>query len=337
MVEYRYDALGRRIQKRSKHHHTGGEHNIIYGWDGDTLAYESTEELTKHYIYEKDSFVPMLQAVYLSPIKLHQIPDWSDRPYNIHRNPLWKTEKQGKEFDDVWFYHCDHLGTPQEMTDHTGAVIWKAEYKAWGECKAEKAKSNFFEDSEIISNNIRFQGQYFDQETGLHYNRYRYYSPYVGRFISKDPIGLLGGDNVYAYAPNPVEWLDPLGLSSNTRTSKNVNNLPPLKGKSIPAIQKILKDNNYIRTNPTNPKNQRWKHQDDSEVQIHAYGNNNTSPHKSGNNAHVHKSIGKHGEPNTIELADDGVTQVSTRSKEAHIGIKNPKDFCQISGRNHGD
>ncbi|ENW35389.1 hypothetical protein F922_02387 [Acinetobacter baumannii NIPH 201] len=211
-AEYRYDALGRCIQNRSKHHHTGQEQNIIYGWDSGTLAYESTEELTKHYIYEKDSFVPMLQAVYLSPIELHQTPDWSDRPYNIHRDPLWKTEKQGKEFDDVWFYHCDHLGTPQEMTDHTGAVIWKAEYKAWGECKAERVKSNFFENSEIISNNIRFQGQYFDEETGLHYNRYRYYSPYVGCFISKDPIGLLGGDNVYAYAPNPVSWIDPLGL-----------------------------------------------------------------------------------------------------------------------------
>ena len=136
----------------------------------------------------------MLQAVYLSPIELHQTPDWSDRPYHIHRDPLWKTEKQGKEFDDVWFYHCDHLGTPQEMTDNTGAIIWKAEYKAWGECKAERAKSNFFEKSEIISNNIRFQGQYFDEETGLHYNRYRYYSPYVGRFVSKDPIGLLGGE-----------------------------------------------------------------------------------------------------------------------------------------------
>ncbi|CAA0260252.1 RHS family protein [Acinetobacter baumannii] len=221
-VEYRYDALGRRIQKRSKHHHTGQEQNIIYGWDGDTLAYESTEQLTKHYIYEKDSFVPMLQAVYLTPIELHQTPDWSDRPYNIHRDPLWKTEKQGKEFDDVWFYHCDHLGTPQEMTDHTGAVIWKAEYKAWGECKAEKAKSNFFEDSEIISNNIRFQGQYFDQETGLHYNRYRYYSPYVGRFVSKDPIGLLGGNNVYAYAPNPIEWADALGLSS-CKLNKKIN------------------------------------------------------------------------------------------------------------------
>ncbi len=217
-AEYRYDALGRRIQKRSKHHHTGQEQNIIYGWDGDTLAYESTEELTKHYIYEKDSFVPMLQAVYLSPIELHQTPDWSDRPYYIHRDPLWKTEKEGKEFDDVWFYHCDHLGTPQEMTDHTGAIIWKAEYKAWGECKAERAKSNFFENSEIISNNIRFQGQYFDEETGLHYNRYRYYSPYVGRFVSKDPIGLLGGNNVYAYAPNPNNWVDPLGLRSRNKT-----------------------------------------------------------------------------------------------------------------------
>ena len=211
-AEYRYDALGRRIQKRSKHHHTGDEHNIIYGWDGDTLAYESTEQATKHYIYEKDSFVPMLQAVYQSPIELHQTPDWSDKPYSVHRDPLWKTTKQSKGFDDVWFYHCDHLGTPQEMSDHTGSIIWKAEYKAWGECKTEKARSSFFENSEIISNNIRFQGQYFDLETGLHYNRYRYYSPYVGRFVSKDPIGLLGGNNVYEYASNPTGWIDPTGL-----------------------------------------------------------------------------------------------------------------------------
>ncbi|MBJ9721195.1 RHS repeat protein [Acinetobacter calcoaceticus] len=219
-AEYRYDALGRRIQKRSKHHHTGQEQNIIYGWDGDTLAYESTEELTKHYIYEKDSFVPMLQAVYLSPIELHQTPDWSDRPYNVYRDPLWKTDKQGKEFDDVWFYHCDHLGTPQEMTDHTGAIIWKAEYKAWGECKAERAKSNFFENSEIISNNIRFQGQYFDEETGLHYNRYRYYSPYIGRFVSRDPIKLVGGYNIYQYASNSIRWVDPLGLAPKKECNK---------------------------------------------------------------------------------------------------------------------
>ncbi|WP_236770284.1 RHS repeat-associated core domain-containing protein, partial [Acinetobacter johnsonii] len=109
--------------------------------------------------------------------------------------------------------NIDSPTNPVRFSDLSGQIIWKAQYKAWGECKAEKVKSNFFENSEIISNNIRFQGQYFDEETGLHYNRHRYYSPYVGRFISKDPIGLLGGHNVYAYAPNPVEWVDPRGLT----------------------------------------------------------------------------------------------------------------------------
>ena len=61
--------------------------------------------------------------------------------------------------------------------------------------------------------NLRFQGQYFDAETGLHYNRFRYYDPDIGRFVSQDPIGLAGGVNNYQYAPNPVGWIDPLGLS----------------------------------------------------------------------------------------------------------------------------
>ncbi|ADI91352.1 hypothetical protein AOLE_12325 [Acinetobacter oleivorans DR1] len=170
--------------------------------------------------------MPLLQAAYHHSIELHQTQNWTEKTYSIYKDPLWNTVKQSQGFDDVWFYHCDHLGTPQEMTDYTGAIIWKAEYKAWGECKAEKAKSNFFENIEIISNNIRFQGQYFDEETGLHYNRYRYYSPYVGRFISKDPIGLLGGSNIYAYAPNPVGWVDQLGLAKTpTRTlQKNWKN-----------------------------------------------------------------------------------------------------------------
>ncbi|MDH5859287.1 RHS repeat-associated core domain-containing protein, partial [Lampropedia aestuarii] len=54
---------------------------------------------------------------------------------------------------------------------------------------------------------------YYDAETGLHYNRFRYYDPDCGRFVSQDPIGLYGGDNLYQYAPNPVYWIDPYGLS----------------------------------------------------------------------------------------------------------------------------
>ena len=65
-----------------------------------------------------------------------------------------------------------------------------------------------------MQQNLRFQGQYFDAETGLHYNRFRYYDPDCGRFVSQDPIGLRGGVNLYQYAPNPVDWIDPLGLSN---------------------------------------------------------------------------------------------------------------------------
>ncbi|WP_242600500.1 RHS repeat-associated core domain-containing protein, partial [Erwinia billingiae] len=64
-----------------------------------------------------------------------------------------------------------------------------------------------------VPQNLRFQGQYLDRETGLHYNLFRYYDPVGGRFTQPDPIGLMGGLNEYAYAPNPLNWVDPLGLS----------------------------------------------------------------------------------------------------------------------------
>ncbi|STQ89881.1 RHS repeat-associated core domain-containing protein [Iodobacter fluviatilis] len=108
------------------------------------------------------------------------------------------------------YYHVDHLGTPQTLSDENGEIAWSAEYKAWGEAQvviSEAAKTAG------INNPIRFQGQYFDEESGLHYNRHRYYDPEIGRFISSDPIGLMGGFNTHAYAPNPTGWIDPLGLA----------------------------------------------------------------------------------------------------------------------------
>ncbi|MCV5632456.1 RHS repeat-associated core domain-containing protein, partial [Escherichia coli] len=59
---------------------------------------------------------------------------------------------------------------------------------------------------------LRLPGQYYDEETGLHYNLFRYYAPECGRFISQDPISIRGGLNLYRYAPNPISWIDPLGL-----------------------------------------------------------------------------------------------------------------------------
>lgn len=80
--------------------------------------------------------------------------------------------------------------------------------------------------AEPIELNLRFQGQYYDEETGLHYNRFRYYDPDVGRFVSQDPIGLEGGENLYQYAPNPSGWSDPLGLSKSRRC-KCTGGCPP--------------------------------------------------------------------------------------------------------------
>ncbi|NDQ31342.1 RHS repeat-associated core domain-containing protein, partial [Lactobacillus paracasei] len=75
-----------------------------------------------------------------------------------------------------------------------------------------------------------FQGQSLDVETGLHYNRFRYYDSDVGMFISRDPIGLMGGNNVFQYAPNPIGWIDPFGLAKTT-------NLSALDKMSIEASQ----------------------------------------------------------------------------------------------------
>ena len=110
----------------------------------------------------------------------------------------------------MYLIHTDHLGTPQELTDGDGTLQWAGQYRAWGELqKATDGQSN----AASIDMRLRFQGQYCDEETGLHYNRFRYYDPRVGRFTTQDPISLAGGINLYQYAPNPVGWVDPYGLT----------------------------------------------------------------------------------------------------------------------------
>ncbi|KAB0661976.1 hypothetical protein F7R23_04600 [Burkholderia diffusa] len=104
------------------------------------------------------------------------------------------------------FYQNDYLETPQELVDESGKVVWLGRYRAWG---WEKTVWRETPERNEATNSIRFPGQYCDEETGLHYNRYRYFDRSSGRFISKDSIGWAGRLNVYQYAPNPVEWVDP--------------------------------------------------------------------------------------------------------------------------------
>ena len=230
---FAYDALGRRLFKLSKaKYHDRREAGpmwnklerakldeqygcgyTIYGWDGDVLAFESrhgerSERLT-HYFFEPGSFVPVAQAVEQRSIQLLAEPVY-EGAYDIDRDPVWQHRPKPVTFSALAWYQCDHLGTPMELTDEQGGIAWSGVYKAWGFAKEERSETAKHTD---IRNPLRFQGQYFDVETGLHYNRYRYYDPQVGRFIGKDPIGFAGGLNVYAYAPNPVDWVDPFGLA----------------------------------------------------------------------------------------------------------------------------
>jgi len=215
-----------------------------------------------------------------------------------------------------------YLGTPLQMHDQQGQLAWGAELNSYGRVRKQEG--------EATACPFRYQGQYEDAETGLYYNRFRYYDADAGQYMSQDPIRLMGGNALYAYVHDPNAWIDEFGLACR----KAAEALPKLRGKSVPKVQETLKKNGFVHRNPANPKNERWVHADDSEVQIHKYGNTNTAPYKSGNNAHVHKSIGKHGDPGSIELDDMG--RASTVASETHIGIKNPADYPTIAGRPHG-
>ena len=93
------------------------------------------------------------------------------------------------------------------MTDEAGNIIWRGQYSAWGKLtEEEKATPS-------IHQPFRLQNQYVDEETGLHYNFFRYYDAHCGRFTQQDPIGLAGGENLYAFAPNVQQWVDSLGLN----------------------------------------------------------------------------------------------------------------------------
>jgi RHS repeat-associated protein len=109
-----------------------------------------------------------------------------------------------KEGGEYYYYHNDHLGTPKKLTDSSGQVVWSAVHEAFGEAHVDVA---------TIENNLRFAGQYFDEETGLHYNFHRYYDPTTGRYTQTDPIGFAAGDsNLYRYAfNNSVNLYDPEG------------------------------------------------------------------------------------------------------------------------------
>ncbi|EEP7473796.1 RHS repeat protein, partial [Salmonella enterica] len=180
-THYGYDALGRRIRKATYGRHTGhtARSRTDFVWEGFRLLQENVQQQGwRTYLYD------------------------AEQPYTPVASVTGKGESR-----QVWYYHTDVTGTPQEVTAADGTLVWAGYIRGFGENAADISNSGAY-----FHQPLRLPGQYFDDETGLHYNLFRYYAPECGRFVSQDPIGLAGGINLYSYAPNPIKWMDPLGL-----------------------------------------------------------------------------------------------------------------------------
>jgi RHS repeat-associated protein len=192
---YHYDALGRRIAKE-RHGEDGSIAEATwFTWDGLRMVQEepSPGQCITTVYEDAGSYVPLARAE-------HAAGERAVRP------------------EQVFHFHTDVNGAPEEMTTHAGQTAWRARYQTWGNLALEEWSVDQGNSAQCRVQNLRFQGQYYDAETGLHYNTFRYYDPDAGRFISQDPIGLRGGLNLYQYAPDPVAWVDPWGWDQHQAT-----------------------------------------------------------------------------------------------------------------------
>ncbi|EGZ3996170.1 RHS repeat protein, partial [Salmonella enterica subsp. enterica serovar Wichita] len=262
-----------------------------YGWDGDRLTTTQTDDTRIQTVYPPGSFTPLIRTETATEAlakthhrslaeKLQQdagmafVPelvallDNLERELNAGRvselSRQWLaqcglTPEQMKSqmapaytpARKIHLYHCDHRGLPLALIDVKGRIAWRAECDEWGNMLREDNPDN-------LQQLIRLPGQQYDEESGLHYNRHRYYDPGQGRYITQDPTGLAGGLNPYVYALNPVSWTDPLGLEQFLFSNADEAGLFAIKMCNADSIENNLeygglickKDENYFYTGP---------------------------------------------------------------------------------------
>ncbi|HHH7236796.1 TPA: RHS repeat-associated core domain-containing protein, partial [Escherichia coli] len=223
-----------------------------YGWDGDRLTTIQNDRTRIQTVYLPGSFTPLIRVetatgelaktqrrsladalqqsggedgghVVFPPVLVQMLDRLeseilADRVSEESRRWLAScgltVEQIQNQMDPVYtparkihLYHCDHRGLPLVLVSTEGATAWYAEYDEWGNLLNE-------ENPHQLQQLIRLPGQQYDEESGLYYNRHRYYDPLQGRYITQDPIGLKGGWNFYQYPLNPITDIDPLGLAT---------------------------------------------------------------------------------------------------------------------------
>ncbi|MEV5154594.1 RHS repeat-associated core domain-containing protein [Streptomyces werraensis] len=185
---YLYDPLGRRIAKQR---HAEDGMSVIertdFVWDGTTLCEQTTwsadQSHTVVVTWDHEGYRPIAQT-----------------------ERILDAETPQDEIDRRFFgIVTDLVGAPTELVSGEGEIAWRSRATLWGNTMWNRSASAYTP--------LRFPGQYFDPETGLHYNVFRHYDPETARYLSGDPLGLAAGLNPFAYVSNPLTWSDPLGLT----------------------------------------------------------------------------------------------------------------------------
>ncbi len=216
-------------------------------------------------MYEQNSFVPVARVVqlasHLQQKRLANIAYETRRFVRIGESDVVINQRiadKSQPILKIYHYHCNHLGTPQELTSQDGDVVWLSYDRAWGGSFDSLYKQQFVDNFAISENELqpfKFQGQSLDTETGLHYNRFRYYDSDVGMFVQRDPIELLGGSNIFQYASNPTGWIDALGLAKKkkakpkpTQQETNQESQPKQGESCLPRLLLNPKVINFAQT-----------------------------------------------------------------------------------------
>ncbi len=212
-VEYEYNTLGQQVRKRE------GDKETRYFWNAQGMLSRVLLPNGDEWTYRYDALARRVEKrgpnervefVWDGDVVLHEIHvredmeepaiHWEFEPYGFA--PIGKVER-GK-----YFFCINNInGNPQELRSSDGYAVWIGSDTTSGQQRANRIAD--------VECPVSFLGQWKDAETGLHYNRYRYYEPMTARYVSSDPFGLLGGGNVFQYSANPIKWADPYGLSNS--------------------------------------------------------------------------------------------------------------------------
>ncbi|HEK2641922.1 TPA: RHS domain-containing protein, partial [Proteus mirabilis] len=236
---YTYDAFGRRLSKTKT-----VDSDLAHI---DPLFPQIKPKITTwRYLWSGDQLIEETPIYADGTLAESQQIQWLYQPGEITPTARYQ---QGK----LHYVVTDHQGTPREIFSEGGQASWAGRLNTWGQMQFWRYREGKAEnDPNYTECPFRFAGQYEDEESGLYYNRFRYYDRETGQYLSPDPIGLLGGLNPYGYVHCPTGWVDPFGLACCPPPKIKATQIGLRNPKQIDGMKKDMLDGTFDFSLPKN-------------------------------------------------------------------------------------